>query len=132
MDPERIKRNKKAFYDAKNKRQAAANPDSTSNTDRKPLRITGRRGKFQGKPLILNKKGAYVLDSAEMHCRQEKEDLKVLCEATEKLVAKYKTSDKPGDTLTPPPKTDANANSEVNMAAIRAAISCTKGTGGSR
>ena len=66
-----------------------------------------------------------------MHRRQEKEDLKVLRDATEKLVAKYEASDKTkADDTSPPPNTAGNAG--IDMAAIRAAICRNKTSGGSK
>ena len=61
-DEARIKRNKEAFL----KERERSRKPSAKTADDKPKHITGSRGKHKGKPLILNKKGVYVLDTAKM------------------------------------------------------------------
>ena len=64
IDEAVIAKNKKAFY--KNRGRGSG----------EPLRKTGTKGKFKGKPLIRNKNGIYVLDSAKVRQTKKAQELK--------------------------------------------------------
>ena len=120
IDTDRIAKNKKAFLDAKKKRREQSGRSGNSS---KPLRITGSGGKFQGKPLILNKNCVYILDSKEIQRQQEKEDHKTLREASEKLVAMLEFKDNDSTS------TEAASSSSYNVSNFRAALAKCKPRG---
>ena len=67
FDEERVARNRDAFYKAKRNRQHRQGGNGGSKPQKKMI---------DGKPMILNKKGAYVLDQAKLHKQKAKADLK--------------------------------------------------------
>ena len=69
-------RNRKAFYDQRDANRRNGQTGQPNASSRAPLRKTGSTGKFKGKPLIKNKNGVYVLDSAVLHKRKKEQDLK--------------------------------------------------------
>ena len=71
-------------------------------------RFGGRHGKHAGKPLVLNENGVYVLDSAEMNRRKERDEHKALLEATEKLVATMEAKPPSGTPSTETQETPSN------------------------
>ena len=71
---------------------------------------------------MLNKNGIYVLDSAELNRRKEREDYKALKAASEKLVASVeaktpeKSSESPSDSGSSP------ADIDIHLTDVRAAL----------
>ena len=76
-DNDRIKKNQAA----RKSRKSTSNSDKKSKTYQKP-RYTPKTGKYKGRPMMLNKNGVYVVDSAREH---ELEQLASLAKKDEAL-----------------------------------------------
>ena len=109
IDEARVERNKKAFYEAKKARQA-----SNPRPPRGPLPCT--KMSRDGKPLVLNSKGLYVLDKKAMQ-RETAKQLVTTTAALNTMINKALDGTLPGapsppdssTTLSPSPSTPDTA-----------------------